>query len=201
VKAEDGFLLAKRLKMAGWLGRIPPKTRLALGRILALVLVVALSVGAYLVGDRAAALRPYGYVGVFVVAFLSYATVILPAPGIAVVFAMGGSGFLHPLGIALAAGTGAALGELSGYLAGFSGQGIVEKVKFYERVSGWMRRYGMLPIILLAAIPNPVFDVAGIAAGALRIPLFKFLFWCWVGETLKMLFLAYGGSWSLGRWL
>ena len=33
----------------------------------------------------------------------------------------------NPIGVAVAAGLGAAIGELSGYLAGFSGQGVVER--------------------------------------------------------------------------
>ncbi len=176
------------------------KTRTTLARILALALVIGISVGVYFLGDQAEKLKPYGYAGVFVIVLLSYATVILPAPGIAVVFAMGGSGFLHPAGIALAAGAGAALGELTGYLAGFSGQAVVARVKFYNQVTVLMQKYGSLPIVLLSVIPNPVFDIVGIAAGALKIPVLKFLFWCWIGETIKMLFLAYGGALSLGKW-
>lgn len=180
-------------------GKAPGKGQIFL-RIVALAVVVAISVGVYFLGDQAERLQPYGYAGVFVIALLSYATVVLPAPGIATVFAMGGSGFLHPVGIALAAGAGAALGELTGYMAGFSGQRVVARVKFYDTVSGWIRKYGGLPIVLLAILPNPAFDVVGIAAGVLKIPLPRFLFWCWIGETIKMLLIAYGGALSLGKW-
>jgi membrane protein YqaA with SNARE-associated domain len=174
----------------------PPATRgnrrLVAARIAALVVVLALSLFIFSIRDRAEELAVYGYPGIFLIAFLSYATVLLPAPGVAVVFAMGA--VFHPLGVALAAGSGAALGEISGYLAGFSGQAVVERVDIYRRLTRWMQKNGALTVFFLSAVPNPFFDVAGVAAGALRMPLSKFLLWCWFGETAKMLLFAYAGS-------
>ena len=63
-----------------------------------------------------------------------------------------------------------------------------------------MRRYGASPRFVLAAIPNPFFDLAGMAAGALRMPLLPFLFWCLLGKSIKMLFFAYTGAYSI-EWL
>jgi uncharacterized membrane protein YdjX (TVP38/TMEM64 family) len=174
-----------------------PRHRLLLLRILALVFVVGISIFVYIIRDKAEQLQGYGYLGIFLVAFLAYATVLLPAPGIAVVFTWGS--VFHPAGIALAAGAGAALGELSGYLAGFSGQAVMEKAAIYQRLAGFMQSKGGLAVLLLSAIPNPFFDLAGAAAGALKMPLRKFLFWCWIGETIKMLFFAYAGATSLGE--
>lgn len=167
--------------------------------MLALTFVIGISVLVFLLRDQAEQLQGYGYLGVFLIAFLAYATVILPAPGIAVVFTWGS--IFHPAGIALAAGLGAALGEVSGYLAGFSGQGVVEKTSIYQRLTIFMKKYGGWAVLLLSAIPNPFFDIAGIVAGATRIPLPKFLFWCWVGETIKMLAFAYAGASTLGQLL
>jgi len=168
------------------------KRRLALARILALLVVIAISVFIFSIRDQAEKLAIYGYPGIFLLSFLSYATVLLPAPGIAIVFTMGA--VFHPLGVALAAGAGAALGELSGYLAGFSGQAIVERADLYERMTRWMEKNGPLTVLLLAGIPNPFFDLAGVAAGALKMPVLKFLFWCWIGETIKMSAFAYLGA-------
>ena len=163
--------------------------------ILALTAVVAISVYIFSIRDRAEELAVYGYPGIFLLAFLAYATVLLPAPGVAIVFTMGG--VFHPAGVALAAGAGAALGEISGYLAGFSGQAVVERASLYERLSGWMQKNGPLTVLILSAIPNPFFDLAGAAAGALKMPVLKFLLWCWIGETLKMLFIAYAGKFTI----
>jgi len=166
-----------------------------IARWLSLLGVIAISILIFSLRDRAEQLAIYGYPGIFLLSFLAYATIILPAPGIWVVFAMGA--VFHPLGVALAAGSGAALGELSGYLAGFSGQVVVERAELYNRLSFWMRKNGPLTIFVLAALPNPFFDLAGIAAGALKMPIRRFLFWCWIGETVKMLYFSFAGAASL----
>ena len=99
--------------------------------------------------------------------------------------------------MALAAGAGAALGELTGYLAGFSGQPVIQRVDIYQRMVQWLKKNGALSILLFAAIPNPFFDLSGAAAGALKMPVHKFLFLTWIGETIKMLFFAYMGASSI----
>ena len=129
---------------------------------------------------------------------MAYATVFLPAPGIAVVFSMGA--VFNPLIVALVAGAGAALGELTGYLVGFSSQPVAERVDVYQKMVAWLSRYGSIAILVLSAIPNPFFDLTGLAAGALKMPVHKFLFWAWLGETLKMLTVSYAGS-SFSFWL
>ncbi len=60
-----------------------------------------------------------------------------------------------------------------------------------------MKKYGGPAVMVLASIPNPFFDIAGIAAGALKMKVQRFLFWCWLGVTAKMLLFAYLGSSSL----
>lgn len=174
------------------------KIGLALARILALVVVIALTIIIYSVRDRADELAVYGYPGIFLIALMTNATVLLPAPGIAVVFAMGA--IFNPIYIALAAGAGGALGELSGYLAGFSGQAVVEQTRIYERLHAWIQRRGFWAVLVLAALPNPFFDVAGVAAGILKMRLRTFLLAVWIGVTFKMFLFAWVGSTSLA-WL
>jgi membrane protein DedA with SNARE-associated domain len=174
------------------------KIGVTLLRVAALAVVVGISIYVYSVRERADEFAAYGYPGIFVIMLMANATVILPAPGVAVVFAMGNV-FNPPL-VALAAGTGGAIGELSGYLAGFSGQALVENAKAYNRVQPWIQKYGGWAILVLSAIPNPFFDLAGIAAGAAKIPLWKFLLFCWVGQLIKMGMFAYAGAYSI-NWL
>jgi membrane protein DedA with SNARE-associated domain len=174
------------------------KFRLNLARVLSLIAVVVITLYVYSIRDQAEELAIYGYPGIFLIALLTNATVLLPAPGIAIVFAMGG--IFNPFGVALAAGAGGALGELSGYLAGFSGQAVVERVDIYERLTLWMRRNGPLTVLILAALPNPLFDLAGMAAGALKMPIPRFLLFCWLGVTIKMFFFAFAGASSI-NWL
>lgn len=174
---------------------LTPERRLTLTRIMALLVVVGLSIFVFSIRDQAERLAVYGYPGIFVLSFLAYATVLLPAPGVAVVFTMGS--VFNPLGVALAAGSGAALGELSGYLAGFSGQAVIERADIYERLTRWMKKNGSLTIFLLAAIPNPFFDLAGLAAGSLQMPVARFLIFCWMGEVVKMGIFAFAGASTL----
>jgi len=170
---------------------------LTIARILALVVVIGISVFVYSIRDQVEEFAIYGYPGIFVISFLANATVLLPAPGIAVVFAMGA--IFNPFLVGIAAGAGGALGELSGYLAGFSGQAVVERAEIYERMVLWMKRNGNLTVLLLAAMPNPFFDLTGIAAGALKMPIPRFLFWCFIGITIKMTVFAFLGSISLTK--
>jgi membrane protein YqaA with SNARE-associated domain len=180
----------------------PPAARrygLALARVGALVACVGISVYVYSIRGQAQALAAYGLPGIFLLSLLSNATVILPAPGWALTFALGG--VMHPAAVALAAGAGAALGEMTGYLAGYTGQAIVpHDTPTYMALERWTARYGGFAILALAFIPNPFFDIAGATAGMLRMPVGMFLFWTWIGKTLKMLVIAYAGAASVG-WL
>jgi len=164
-------------------------------RILALAVVIGITVYIYSIRERVDEFAAYGYPGIFLVMLMANATVIIPAPGVAVVFAMGN--IFNPILVALAAGTGGAIGELSGYLAGFSGQAIVENTKTYNRVLPWVQKYGAWAILVLSAIPNPFFDLAGIAAGVAKIPVWKFLLFCWAGQIIKMAMFAYAGAYSI----
>lgn len=134
-----------------------------------------------------------GYGGVFLLMFLSSATIVLPVPGLAGVVVAGA--FLNPILVGVFGGLGSALGEITGYVAGWGGKVVVEKGKrrMYNRIKGWMRRNGFLTIFLSAAFPNPFFDIAGVAAGALDYPFWKFLLACSLGKILKCTILAYLG--------
>lgn len=160
--------------------------------------VIAITVFIFSIRDQAEKLQGYGYPGIFALSILSNATLILPAPGIALTFAFGA--VFNPVGVALAAGAGSAIGELTGYLAGFSGQGVVEQTPLYDRLEDWTDKYGGWTILVLALIPNPLFDVAGAAAGALKMPVLEFLLWAFIGKTIKMLLFAYAGATSMD-WL
>ncbi|MBN1668013.1 MAG: VTT domain-containing protein [Anaerolineales bacterium] len=173
-------------------------TKTNLIRALALGGVIAISVFVFSVRDQAEELAVFGYPGIFLLALLSNATVLLPAPGLAVVFTMGS--VFNPLFVGLAAGAGGTFGELSGYMAGFSGQAVIERADVYARMTKWMSKNGNLTVLLLGLIPNPFFDLTGIAAGALKMPLPRFLFWAWIGITIKMTLFAYLGSSAL-KWL
>jgi len=167
-------------------------------RVVALLAVVGITIYVFSIRERVAEFEKFGYAGIFLIALMANATVLLPAPGVAIVYAMGA--IFNPIGVGLAAGTGGALGELSGYLAGFSGQVVIERTDVYDRFKLWVDKYGEWAILVLSAIPNPFFDVAGIAAGIAKMPLRTFLLFTWIGQLIKMTSFAMAGYYSL-EWL
>jgi membrane protein YqaA with SNARE-associated domain len=166
--------------------------------ILALLLVVAITVGLFVVTQRYPEIvdkfGDLGYLGVFFGSLISSATVVLPVPGVLVLFPLVVS--LNPVLVALAGSTGGIIGEISGYMAGYGGQGIANKGKMYQRVEGWMKKWGVWTIFIFAFAPFLLFDIAGVVAGALRYPLWKFLVVGWVGKSLKYIGLVYAMAWG-----
>jgi uncharacterized membrane protein YdjX (TVP38/TMEM64 family) len=178
-----------------------PERRLTLLRILAFAFVIGIVVVIFVFRDQVKELAQFGYLGAFLITLIANATIFVPIPGVWVVFAMGA--VLNPFFLAISAGLGAATGELSGYLLGFSGQGLAERSNLYDRIFAFMdhhRAWSDLLILLMAVIPNPFFDLAGIAAGTLKIPVLRFYFFCTLGSIIKMLAFAYGGNTIMRLW-
>ena len=164
-------------------------------RFAIIALVLAISVAIFAFREQFAELAAVGYPGIFLVSLLGNATVVLPAPSLALVFAMGSA--LPPVLVGVVAGAGEALGELTGYALGYGGQAVIENEATYGRLVAWMERRGGITVFVLSVIPNPFFDLAGIAAGSLRYPVWRFLLFCWMGKTIKTTLVAYAGSRSI----
>ncbi len=159
--------------------------------LLTLLLVIAISVGLFLCGrnpEIVAELKSYGYLGAFLISLIGNASILLPGIVLPILSGFGivlypAAGLVGPVMVGLAGGAGAAIGEIVGYMAGYSGRGIVENNKLYERLVGWVSRWGVLAIFIFALVPL-FFDLVGLAAGVLRFPLWKFILVCWLGRTL-----------------
>jgi membrane protein YqaA with SNARE-associated domain len=142
------------------------------------------------------ALAAYGYSGVFLVAMLSTATIIFPSPLWVAIIAM--SAYLDPLLLGIVAGLGASIGELTGYLAGDGARDVLGNyVKESKKIEKTVKRYGAPGIFVLSAIPNPLFDIAGLVAGGLKMPWHKFLIACALGRVLRYVILALLGAFTL----
>ena len=157
------------------------------GRIAAVALSIGITVAIILFRDRLRDLYLYGYPGIFLINLVGNATIILPAPALATVFA---AGAFNPVLLGLVAGLGSAMGEMTGYLAGIGGRSVVENRRLYDRFEAWMRKAGVFAIFIMAAIPNPAFDIGGMVAGASRMPVPRFLLACWAGKTVRMIVVA-----------
>jgi len=147
-------------------------------------------------------LRVYGYLGAFLISILGGATIIVPVPMLAVVFALGRV-MEHTWLVGLANGLGETLGALTIYMTGYGGGSAFyysthgKLHDAYERLIGLMERRGSLTLFLLAAVLNPFFYPAALAAGALRFGLKRYLLICSAGKIIKGMTVAYAGYWGL----
>jgi uncharacterized membrane protein YdjX (TVP38/TMEM64 family) len=164
--------------------------------LLGLAALAAGSAAVVLLGDRVLLAEPSGLLGVFLLSLVGNATIVLPVPAIAAAFAAGAA--FNPLLVGVVAAAGATLGELTGYLAGASGRGIVRHRVGHRRIETWMGRRGALTLLVLAAVPNPFFDLAGMTAGVVRYPVWRFLAFTWAGKSVKFLAAAGLGYRLLG---
>ncbi len=172
--------------------------------ILVLLATIVLMVSLILLGvtykERIKEFENYGYLGIFLMGVAGSATPIWPLPGSWAAFIGAGLGW-NLVFVALAAGIGESIGELSGYMLGYGGQPVIINWKMYQRLEGWMKRHGALAIFLVAAVPNPhIIKLVNASAGALRFPLWKLFLLCWLGKTIKSFGFALAGA-GLLSWL
>ena len=148
--------------------------------------------------ERIAQLGSWGYLGAFIINGVSSDTLVLPAPGGAIVLLMAADYHWLPLGIA--AGLGGTLGSLTAYLVGTQTRPVLQKRRFYGWTSRAMHRYGYIILFLLTLPPVSPGDFGGILAGATRYPIRKFLLAVGFASVIKMVAMAYLATWSLA-WL
>ncbi|MBI2869269.1 MAG: VTT domain-containing protein [Chloroflexi bacterium] len=170
---------------------------------IALTLLMAAAVVYY--WEFVRALEGYGYLGAFIVSVLGGATVLIPVPMLAVVFALGGvMKFTWIVG--LAAGLGETIGALTIYFTGYESGSVFYHGRpgrlrsFYLKLMKLMEKRGSLTLFLLSAILNPFFYPVALAAGAVRFGVKKYILVSLAGKTIKGLTVAYGGYWGL-QWL
>jgi len=162
--------------------------------ILSITGIIAIAVVLYIYRDYINRLGNFGYLGAFFISFFSSLTVILPVPGFFIIISM--ATIFNPVIIAIVSSTGGTLGESTGYLLGYSGRHVLGENKQYVRAENWMKRWGFWAILFFSFVPLMPADIAGITAGALRYPFWKYLIICWIGKTLKYLFLITISLWG-----
>jgi len=160
--------------------------------IIALLLVIGVTVALHLIygrdPEKLVELKRHFYWGAFLISIIGNATIIFPGAVLVILSNLGiliydGTGLYGPIIIGLVGGIGAAIGETTGYIAGYSGREIVERRKMYGRVEGWVSKWGALAIFFFSLVPF-VFDLVGIAAGIIRFPFWKFILLCGAGRTI-----------------
>ncbi len=163
-----------------------------LGLVIAIGVIVAVGFLYFNHPDFFDRLKSYGYLGVFVVSIILNATVIIPVSNMTLILAFGAT-LGMPWLVGIVGGLGGGIGEMTGYLAGRSGRGLLAKNNVYNRVEGWVKKRGWIAIFFLSAFPF-VFDVVGIIAGAMRMPFWKFFLPALAGRMASYIVVAYLGS-------
>ena len=101
----------------------------------------------------------------------------------------------NPLVVVLISAAGACIGEMSGYYIGYFGKkvAIPDGLNGYKLMKGWIDKFGFWAIAFISFQPILPIEVAGIIAGAARMPVRKFLPALIVGKIPKYVILVYAG--------
>jgi membrane protein YqaA with SNARE-associated domain len=147
----------------------------------------------------------FGYIGDFLISFLGNATILVPFPYMGVTFILGGLAdqgtgefLFDPWLVGLVSGLGATIGEMTGYLIGYSGGQLIDEDQrnsFREYVNEHPRA---TPVVLwfLAATPIPD-DILIVPLGAAKYPWWKVVIPQFIGKTMFMTFVAWSGRFGL----
>ena len=112
-----------------------------------------------------------GLVGVLIAAMLSHLTVVARDMFIPLFLPL--ASVYHPVILGTAAGTGAAIGEVTTY---FLGWGVAESMEpmseSEDRIARWINKYGLWAVLLVALTPLPDTPII-ILAGSRKLPFTK----------------------------
>lgn len=218
-REENGRIV--RETIAGFSGsghrRLLSKVRLPrrfalLAAILLVVAVAVFAVVPFLVDVDKETVKSFGYPGIFLVNMLGTGTVFVPVPGLTLIgqilIVEGPRDLgLHPVGVVVLGSLGMTVGEITGYITGRLGRrvseaeqisvrgGIGERLRRVGRlIDRLMARYGVATLFVLSAVPNPIFEIAGVTAGAVRMPIWRFLAAVGMGNTVRAIMLVIIGD-------
>jgi membrane protein YqaA with SNARE-associated domain len=192
------------------------RTRVLVGHaIIAFVLVfsVALGVATVWLDINSERLKGLGYFGIFFLNLISTSTFFIPVPGLTAAgqaLIVSEAPRLGAWQVGLIGGVGMGLGEITAYVAGTLGREVAQGrqvggpgwfrnavLKIARAINWLMLRYGMITLFVLSAVPNPVFEIAGLTAGAVRMNFWRFLGSVTAGKVVRGLALAYIGEFSV----
>ena len=205
----------KRTGPSGWLtGGVPVG---ALPRWVTIAIGASLVVGFTLLGFAAWAfdwldeqtMEDLGYLGIFISNFLPHVSVFLPLPGLTAVghaLVIWGAEELNPVVVVAIATVANTIAEWTSYLAGATGKSAAEERpvsvpgvagrwlrRSWELAEWFMARNGFMTLLVLSAIPNPVFELTGIIAGATRMNFLKFNVALLIGHFIRVMLLVLVG--------
>lgn len=177
-------------------GRRRPSPAVAVGALFGLLFI---NVAVFMLPIDYRVFGAWAYPGVFLITFLANAAIALPIPYVPVVLQVARSVDIVPLVVATAA-LASVLGESVAYAVGriekdlFSDHALYRRL---QRVVGKPLRAGLVLFILSVPL-NPLFDVAGLAAGALGIS-YRLFFWSvFIGRVVRWTVIIWWVAFFLG---
>ena len=169
------------------------KLKAAAGVVFVIIFAVVVFQNAGYVRELA---EGYGLVGIFIASIIANATVLLPMPIDIVIIAVNAqsNSLLEVVILGGIVGAGAAIGEMTAYIAGLFGVETAEKIKESEfsrikDIREKIEKLGMKFIFLIALVPFP-FDIIGITAGFIRYDPKKFFVAAFFGKTCRYILLG-----------
>jgi membrane protein YqaA with SNARE-associated domain len=158
------------------------------------VALIALNIALYLAPIDYRALTTFAYAGAFIVCLVANAVVAIPIPYIPVIAHIGATAESPALVVALAA-LGSVLGESVAFVVGRAEQGLVSEHPLYKRLHRLAERKWLAGLVLFGlAVPlNPLFDVAGLAAGAMGMRYRVFFVAVFTARIVRMALIVWLG--------
>lgn len=132
-----------------------------------------------------------GYIGVAIACAISNASIFLPTSSTIIILAAAST--LNPLLCVIVGGFGTALGEQSSYVCGRIGRIGFDDTGNKERTTvKWLKKNAFLTIFIFAFLPLPVFDIIGIASGAIKIRWSTYAIAAVMGKVSKFFITVIG---------
>lgn len=165
--------------------------------IIVVVLIVALSLVIFIFRDKIGNVSNVSYLGLMLLCFLANATVFLPSPSLMI--AASCALVMNPWLVALCAAVGSAAGEFVGYALGFAAEDLSPRFKkLLDKITSKVHN-PILLVFILAALPLPLFDVAGVYSGGTKLNPLWFFLACFLGKFIKL--LVYTRAYDILAWL
>ena len=132
----------------------------------------------------------YGYFGIFLGCLIGNVT---PGPTALFTMLLGGRYYLAWVAGAVGA-LGALFGEFLIYNMGSLGNNMAKDHEWFETAEKYIDQFGFAMIVLITAIPTPLYNIAAVIAGLMHYPLVLFLAAAFLGQWLKYTLYALFGT-------
>jgi membrane protein YqaA with SNARE-associated domain len=137
-------------------------------------------------------LGQWGLLGVFIASLMSHITVVARDMFIPLFLPL--TAIYHPVILGTSAGVGAAIGEVTTYLLGWGvAETLEENMENDNRLSRWIKRYGLWAVLLVSITPLPDTPIV-LLAGSSKLPFLKLLMVECIGKTILYSLVAVVGE-------